>query len=223
MLRINSTTTRAVTAFDVVGLFCIFGMPPYGFMPQLRHAHYNALHVYCQDDAIFFLQKTNEKTAAQAFTGAAIYPKMQGNHPLYPHSTHYPHFVKHFLPHFRTVPRSCTQPSPSGHRSFSQHIPPHPRQQISHPYGQAGSSAAGMQTYHQAGYTAQGTHLLSEIPSHAFWKTLINGIRKTVSGFAGRYPILRIGRYLALGKEISVARIAEERIFALHGGASSVC
>ena len=103
MLRINSTTTRAVTAFDVVGLFCIFGMPPYGFMPQLRHAHYNALHVYCQDDAIFFLQKTNEKTAAQAFTGAAIYPKMQGNHPLYPHSTHYPHFVKHFIPHFRTA------------------------------------------------------------------------------------------------------------------------
>ena len=89
--------TRAVTAFDVVGLFCIFGMPPYGFMPQLRHAHCNTLHIYCQDNAIF----SAKKTAAQAFTGAAIYPKMQGNHPLYPHSTHYPHFVKHFLPHFR--------------------------------------------------------------------------------------------------------------------------
>ncbi len=107
MLRINSTTTRAVTAFDVVGLFCIFGMPPYGFMPQLRHAHCNTLHVYCQDNAIFSAKKTNKKTAAQAFTGAAIYPKMQGNHPLYPHSTHYPHFVKHFLPHFRANAFRC--------------------------------------------------------------------------------------------------------------------
>ena len=61
MLRINSTTTRAVTAFDVVGLFCIFGMPPYGFMPQLRRAHCNALHIYCQDNAIFFLQKKNKQ------------------------------------------------------------------------------------------------------------------------------------------------------------------
>ncbi len=114
MLRINSTTTRAVTAFDVVGLFCIFGMPPYGFMPQLRRAHYNALHVYCQDNAIFFsAKKQTKKTAAQAFTGAAIYPKMQGNHPLYPHSTHYPHFVKHFLPHFRTTPPNCSIPGMS--------------------------------------------------------------------------------------------------------------
>ena len=84
MLRINSTTTRAVTAFDVVGLFCIFGMPPYGLMPQLRRAHYNTLHVYCLDNAIFFLQKTNKKNSRASFHRRGYLSKNAREPPLVP-------------------------------------------------------------------------------------------------------------------------------------------
>lgn len=137
MLRINSTTTRAVTAFDVVGLFCIFGMPPYGFMPQKRRAHYNTLHVYCQDNAIFFLQKKQtKKTAAQAFTGAAIYPKMQGNHPLCLHSTHTPHKVKHFLAKKTTAQaftRAAIFQTMKGNHPLTPSFYPPPSQSQAHP------------------------------------------------------------------------------------------
>lgn len=72
-------------------------MPPYGFMPQKRRAHYNTLCVYCQVKTLHTLKKTNKKQPRKLSPARPPFNKMQGNHPLCPHSTHYPHFVKHFL------------------------------------------------------------------------------------------------------------------------------
>lgn len=42
-------------------------MPPYGLMPQLRHAHYNTLCVYCQAKTLHTLKKTNKKNSRASF------------------------------------------------------------------------------------------------------------------------------------------------------------
>lgn len=63
---------------------------------------------------VAYPQKNKQKKQPRKLSPARpLFNKMQGNHPLCPHSTHYPHFVKHFLSHFRTT-----------HPPTAQHGPP---------------------------------------------------------------------------------------------------
>ena len=115
MLRINSTTTRAVTAFDVVGLFCILLKCRPTASCRSCGARIIIRYVFTVKQKRCIPSKKNKqkKQPRKLSPARPLFNKMQGNHPLCPHSTHYPHFVKHFLPRFRTAPRSCSIPGMS--------------------------------------------------------------------------------------------------------------
>lgn len=98
MLRINSTTTRAVTAFDVVGLFCILLKCRPTASCRRSGARIIIRYVFTVKSKRCTPSKKQTKKQPRKLSPARPpFNKMQGNHPLCPHSTHYPHFVKHFL------------------------------------------------------------------------------------------------------------------------------
>ena len=101
MLRINSTTTRAVTAFDVVGLFCILLKCRPTASCRSCGARIIIRYMFTVKQKRCIPSKNKQKKQPRKLSPARpLFNKMQGNHPLCPHSTHHPHIVKLFLPLF---------------------------------------------------------------------------------------------------------------------------